>query len=168
MEGYVLDYSVQSGTGIILANDGRRYEFAGSEWRDSSFPIRGTRVDFEARDGVAVAVYNNALPASVFTPDLEPEPTFQPTGLPGQVPHAALRSGRDKTTAAILAILLGGFGVHKFYLGNWGWGIVHLMFTWTTLPFFLGFIEGIRYLLLSEDEFELKVIANRTPFGIVW
>lgn len=168
MEGYVLDYSVQSGTGIILADDGRRFEFAGTEWRDSSFPIRGTRVDFEARDGVAIAIYNNALPASVFTEDLEPESVYTPAGTPAPGSHPALRSGRDKTTAAILAILLGGFGVHKFYLGNWGWGIVHLMFTWTTLPFFLGFIEGIRYLMLTEAEFELKVLANRSPFGIVW
>ena len=33
---------------------------------------------------------------------------------------------KDKTTAAILAFFLGGFGVHKFYLGESGLGIIYL------------------------------------------
>jgi uncharacterized membrane protein YvbJ len=35
---------------------------------------------------------------------------------------------KSRTTAGILGILLGGFGVHKFYLGRIGEGILMLVF----------------------------------------
>ncbi len=63
---------------------------------------------------------------------------------------------KSKTTAGILAILLGGLGVHKFYLGNVGMGIVYLLFCWTTIPAIIAFIEGIVYLTSSDENFQLK------------
>ncbi|WP_321419146.1 TM2 domain-containing protein [uncultured Methanomethylovorans sp.] len=63
---------------------------------------------------------------------------------------------KDKTTAGILAILLGGIGVHKFYLGEIGLGILYLCFSWTFIPSIVGFIEGIIYLTKSDEEFEAK------------
>ena len=36
---------------------------------------------------------------------------------------------KNRTTAGILAILLGGFGIHKFYHGNSKGGIIYLMDT---------------------------------------
>lgn len=62
-------------------------------------------------------------------------------------------AGPDRTTAAILALLLGGVGAHKFYLGNTGMGIIYLLFSWTFIPLIVGFIEGIMYLTKSDDEF---------------
>ncbi|MDY6959816.1 MAG: TM2 domain-containing protein, partial [Halobacteriota archaeon] len=47
-----------------------------------------------------------------------------------------------RVTAGILAILLGSFGVHKFYLGDTGLGILYLCFFWTGLPGIAGLIEG--------------------------
>ena len=35
---------------------------------------------------------------------------------------------KDKVTAGILAIILGGIGVHKFYLDQIGMGILYLVF----------------------------------------
>ena len=32
-------------------------------------------------------------------------------------------SEKSKVTAGVLALLLGGLGIHKFYTGAWGWGI---------------------------------------------
>lgn len=63
---------------------------------------------------------------------------------------------KDKTTAGILALLVGGFGVHKFYLGKIGQGILYLLFFWTFIPAIIGFIEGIIYLTMDEDEFQYK------------
>lgn len=63
---------------------------------------------------------------------------------------------KSKTTAGVLAILLGGFGAHKFYLGRWGWGIIYLLFCWTYIPAIIGFIEGIMYLASSPNNFARK------------
>lgn len=32
---------------------------------------------------------------------------------------------KNKTTAGLLALFLGGLGVHQFYLGNGGKGVLH-------------------------------------------
>ena len=60
---------------------------------------------------------------------------------------------KDKTTAGLLAILLGGIGAHKFYLGKTGQGILYLIFCWTYIPGILGLIEGIKYLTKNERDF---------------
>jgi TM2 domain-containing membrane protein YozV len=52
--------------------------------------------------------------------------------------------------------LLGGLGIHKFYLGRIGQGILYLIFFWTFIPAVVGFIEGIIYLTMSDQEFEAK------------
>lgn len=54
---------------------------------------------------------------------------------------------KDRYAASILAILLGGLGIHKFYLGEIGWGLVYLLFTWTYIPMIVGIIEGIVFLV---------------------
>jgi TM2 domain-containing membrane protein YozV len=59
----------------------------------------------------------------------------------------------NKTTAALLAIFLGDFGVHKFYLGQSLFGFLYLIFFWTFIPALIGFIEGLNYLSDSRDEF---------------
>ena len=72
-------------------------------------------------------------------------------------PAAALApSGKSRVAAAILAILLGGIGAHKFYLGKIGMGLVYLCFCWTFIPALLGLVEGIIYLMASDAEFEAK------------
>ena len=60
---------------------------------------------------------------------------------------------KDKTTAGLLAIFLGGIGAHKFYLGKSGQGILYLLFCWTYIPGILGLIEGIKYLTKNERDF---------------
>lgn len=61
---------------------------------------------------------------------------------------------KDRVTAGILALLLGGIGAHKFYLGETGLGILYLCFSWTLIPALIGFIEGILYLTKSDEEFQ--------------
>ncbi|MGB6411609.1 MAG: NINE protein [Candidatus Deferrimicrobiaceae bacterium] len=61
-----------------------------------------------------------------------------------------------RVAAAIFAILLGSFGVHRFFLGQIGWGILYVLFCWTFIPAVAGLIEGILYLTMSEEEFETK------------
>ncbi len=70
--------------------------------------------------------------------------------------RAAHPSGKNRIAAALFAIFLGGFGVHKFYLGQTGKGILYLVFCWTAIPGIIGFIEGIIYLTMSDEDFERK------------
>lgn len=63
---------------------------------------------------------------------------------------------KSKLVAGILAILVGGIGIHKFYLGKIGMGIVYLLFCWTGIPAVIGLIEGIIILCQSDDEFVRK------------
>lgn len=65
-------------------------------------------------------------------------------------------NGKSKLVAALLAFFLGGFGIHKFYLGRIGWGIVYLLFFWTFIPAIIAFIEFILYLVMSDEEFNRK------------
>ena len=64
-----------------------------------------------------------------------------------------IQCSKSKVTAGLLGIFLGGFGVHKFYLGRIGYGVVYVLFFWTYIPAILGLIEGITYLTISEDAF---------------
>ena len=62
---------------------------------------------------------------------------------------------KNRFIAALLAIFLGGFGVHKFYLGKWN-GIFYLLLCWTYIPVIIAFIEGVLYLVNGEEAFDKK------------
>lgn len=64
--------------------------------------------------------------------------------------------GSKKIVAGVLALLLGGFGIHHFYLGNIGRGIIYLLLCWTFIPALIALIEGITYLTMSDSAFEAK------------
>lgn len=65
-------------------------------------------------------------------------------------------NGKSRVAAALLAFFLGGFGVHKFYLGQILWGLVYLIFFWTLIPAIASFIEFIIYLTMSDEAFNQK------------
>ena len=86
----------------------------------------------------------------------------QPQVIIQQAPQQVYVSGinpswpiKSKVVAGVLAILIGGIGVHKFYLGKIGSGILYLCFCWTGIPALLGLIEGIIYLCSSDENFQL-------------
>ena len=60
---------------------------------------------------------------------------------------------RRKIKASLLGIFLGGFGAHKFFLGKNFQGVGYILFLWTGLPIFVGFIEGVRWLFMPVDDF---------------
>lgn len=63
---------------------------------------------------------------------------------------------KSKIAAGLLAIFLGSLGVHKFYMGKIGMGILYLVFCWTGIPGVIGIIEGIVYLCSNDENFQLK------------
>ncbi len=48
---------------------------------------------------------------------------------------------RDEVVGILLALFLGGFGLHHFYLRRTGLGIFYCCLCWTPIPWILGFIE---------------------------
>ena len=63
---------------------------------------------------------------------------------------------KNKIVAAILALILGGLGIHKFYLGQNGKGVMYLLFCWTYIPAILAFVEGIIMLCSNDENFQIK------------
>lgn len=68
---------------------------------------------------------------------------------------------KKKNTAALWAILLGTFGAQRFYLGQTGQGILSVLLFWTYIPTLLGVVQGLYWLLSSEESFDNKYNKQR-------
>lgn len=154
MKGYILNYSVQNNRGIISGDDNQRYDFNGAEWMDSDPPRQGMRVTFEAAGGQATRIYIDLRADAPHNYGSAPAPIY----------------AKSKIAAGLLAIFLGALGIHKFYLGYTGPGIILLLCgTVGWLCFFIppiiasiiGLIEGIIYLTKTDEQFELEYAQNR-------
>jgi TM2 domain-containing membrane protein YozV len=69
---------------------------------------------------------------------------------------------KDKNVAAILSLFLGGLGVHKFYLGRIGAGVLYLIFSLTFVPWILGLIDFFVLALMDHEEFNRRFNGSRT------
>jgi len=83
----------------------------------------------------------------------------QPYQQPYQYMAAPVYS-KSKITAGLLALLIGGLGVHKFYLDQIGLGFVYLLFCWTGIPGIIALVEGILYLCATDEEFDRKYVKH--------
>jgi TM2 domain-containing membrane protein YozV len=148
MRGQILDFSIQTNGGAIAGSDGNRYTFAGSDWKSEGVPLKGTWVDFEVQGSEAHNLYF--------------------------APGVASPTTKDKTVAGLLAIFLGGIGIHKFYLGFTGPALVFLLVntigflvTWILLFIpnivlgIIAFVEGIIYLTKSDAEFYQTYVVQK-------
>lgn len=70
---------------------------------------------------------------------------------------------KNKTTAGLLALFLGGIGIHKFYLNQTTAGILYLLFSWTCIPAILAFIDCIILFTMPDDEFNKKYNSTNAP-----
>lgn len=61
---------------------------------------------------------------------------------------------KDKTFALVLAFFLGGFGIHKFYLGRTIEGVMYLFFFWTTIPAFIAIYDIYVLAFMDRSEFD--------------
>ena len=68
---------------------------------------------------------------------------------------------KNKTEAGILAILFGGLGMHKFYLGKYGQGLLCAAFCWTFIPALIGIVQGVHYLTETEEQFREDLLPKK-------
>ncbi|KLI14307.1 TM2 domain-containing protein [Brachyspira hyodysenteriae] len=54
-----------------------------------------------------------------------------------------------------ISLILGGIGIQKFYLGQTKRGILYVLFCWTGIPYLLCIIDLIRFIFMSEKDFNL-------------
>ena len=99
--------------------------------------------------------YCGAVVAQKNAPSPQPQVVYtqQPQGV---YPERANWPVKSKIAAGILALFLGGFGIHKFYLGRVGAGILYLLFCWTYIPACIAFIDAIILFCSNDENFELK------------
>lgn len=162
MKGQILDFSVQTNSGAITGDDGNRYSFTGESWLEPSIPQRGMRIDFEPDGNVATAIYSESA----------------------VVPQSAAGAAypKSKIAAGLLAIFIGGLGIHKFYLGYPGAGALILALQLVAficactiigivvaIPLILALwvitlAEGIIYLTKSDEDFHETYVVNRRMF----
>jgi TM2 domain-containing membrane protein YozV len=75
----------------------------------------------------------------------------------------AKEEGPSRVTCGIVAILLGGLGIHKFMLGNTTGGIIMIVLTLCTcgIGSTIGLIEGIIYLTKTDEEFYQTYVVEK-------
>lgn len=139
MRGQVLGVDTRSGHGLVAGDDGQRYTFLPEDWTQRGEPVIGQSVDFETSGGRALNIFPlSAPPVAVALP----------------------ANDRNKYVAAALAFLLGTLGVHRFYLGRTGSGIVMLVLTLTVVGLLVtglwALIDTVRYLVMSDAEFDAR------------
>lgn len=146
MKGKILNFDATNATGVIAGDDGNRYNFQEQQWKSTSKPRNGQRVDFSPNNTAASEIYADG----------------------------AVSTGTSKkVTAALFAFFLGAFGGHKFYLGYTKQGIIMLLtfilgFVLLGIPSIvigvIAFVEFILYLTKSDDDFEQTYVLNRKPW----
>lgn len=145
MKGKILDFNIQNSEGVISAEDGNRYSFSSSQWKGNKSPAINQTVDFSINQDIAESIY--------------------------LVSASSTDAGdKSKIVAGILALFLGGFGVHKFYLGCTTAGIIMLViflfgFIAIGIPSLviaiIAFIEALIYFFKSDDNFKETYVDNK-------
>lgn len=155
MKGRVLGFNPTQRTGVITGEDGRRYKFAEEDWQSPEVPAINASVDFEIQDGNAVEIYrlgaSNSSAAALSTSQV---------------------GKKNKWVAGLLAIFLGFFGVHKFYLGYIAQGMITLiaciLIGWTGVGALvlavIAIAEGVIYMTKSDEDFYDTYEAHKKAF----
>lgn len=188
MRGTILGFDGASGAGVISGSDGRRYSLAATEWRGgATAPGPGMPVDFESGDGVAAAgVYpiaaETAQPgyagSARLAKDSPGQPQPSPPPFPPGQPYGSPAYAKSHVVAGLLALFLGSWGIHKFYLGYSNEGVILLVGTIVSfilciiiiglIPLMaigvVCFVEAIIYLTKTDAEFDQMYVQQKKPW----
>lgn len=59
--------------------------------------------------------------------------------------------GVSKGVYIALCLFLGGVGIHKFYAGKWGQGLLYVVFCWTYIPAVIALIDLVVAIFKRSD-----------------
>ena len=174
MRGQILAYVADKEMGLIATAEGQRLTFRTTDWMEVIPPERGMAVECVALDAHRASQVQLALPEAVAVPPA-PQPLAQ--------------RPKRKPVLTLLALFLGYYGAHRFYMGAWGLGLLQLL----GLPVLVGIlfallpplgvllllgaivftiVEYVRYIWMSDAEFDAKVRAYQAtqpgPFSFFW
>ncbi len=76
------------------------------------------------------------------------------------------RTAKNKTTAGILALLLGGIGIHYFYCGKPLPGFVFLLLCFTGIPAILALVQAIMMFSMTDEQFNFKYVNTPSSFPL--
>ena len=174
MRGQILAYVADKEMGLIATAEGQRLSFRAADWLEVIAPERGMAVECVALDAHRAGQVQLALP--------------EPVAAPPAPPPLAQRPKR-KPVLTLLALFLGYYGAHRFYMGAWGLGLLQLLglpvvvgILFALLPplgvlLLLGaivftIVEYVRYIWMSDADFDAKVRAYQAtqpgPFSFFW
>lgn len=144
MRGQVLGVDRASAEGQIAGADGERYTFRPEDWSDRVGPAIGAAVDFQVDGTRALKIYHI--------------PPVAPSG--HRSPAQVETNGRNRYVAALLAFAIGTLGVHRFYTGRTGSGVVMLVASMSVIGLFVtvpwALVDMIRYLTMSDADFAAR------------
>ena len=149
MRGVVLGFDTATGKGVISGDDAKRYSVDRTGLGDGVHSLMpGKKVDFVAEDGRAASVFPIAGDFSL--------------------------GEKNKWVAALLAFIVGGLGIHKFYLGKNRAGIIMLVIFLggillaaipTMIVSAVAFVECVIYIVKSDQQFyDDYVVGDRAWF----
>jgi TM2 domain-containing membrane protein YozV len=67
----------------------------------------------------------------------------------------------SRMTIALCGILVGWTGIHRFLLGDTTGGIIRLLLSCTCVGSWIGFVEGIIYIMKTDDEFYQTYVVEK-------
>ncbi|WP_424349631.1 TM2 domain-containing protein [Latilactobacillus sp. 5-91] len=118
-------------------------------------------LDFEPAIGDLVDVFNSETETIVTKKEAPVKETSNADGININIVNDNNNSGTNTLYAAgkvvnklvyiLLALFLGGLGVHKFLAGKIGTGILYIIFCWTGIPSIIGLIEAIIAMFKTAD-----------------
>lgn len=143
MRGQILGVDTRTGEGQLSGEDGRRHVFHPDDWAHRGEPAIGLQVDFEPNERAARSIFPVPVAAG---------------GLPAIGTRPPMSGDEhNRIAAALLAFFLGPLGVHRFYLGRTGSGVLMLVLSITVIGLLItgpwALVDFMRYLLMSDREF---------------